>query len=261
MAADTTATFTRVFPGAIPPMRADKSALGYMPTSAFQYCEAMRVASSHGWYLFPPIDIRLRFNGADVFHETVSGWEVLSFAYPEGFVEFWNEHCPPGFEDLVPPHLRALPARGVVQVWSGWLIGTASGWSSLIRPIANVTSSHLFHCYEGVIETDEFQPTPLFVNLQITATDVPIILRRDTPLFQVQPVRRESFSDLAHACRWAEALAPVDGSTMMSDADWANYRKTIRTDQSSETHRLGDYGASVRKRAKSGDDDEASPSG
>ena len=143
-----TISFTRMVPAAIPPMRADKAALGYMPTSAYQYCEAMRVASSHGWYVFPPVDIQLRFNGADVFHATDGEWEPLSFAYLPGFVEQWNEHCPPGFEDLVPPFLRALPARGAVQVWSGWLISTAPDWNALLRPIANVTRSHLFHCYE-----------------------------------------------------------------------------------------------------------------
>jgi hypothetical protein len=246
-----TTTFTRVYPSAIPPMRADKAALGFMPTSAFQYCEAMRVASSHGWYLFPPVDIHLRFNGADVFHETAAGWELLSFAYLPGLIELWDEHCPAEFQGFVPPHLRALPARGVVQVWSGWLIGTAPGWSTLIRPIANVTRSHLFHCYEGLIETDQFQPMPLFVNLQISATDVPIVMRHDTPLFQVQPIQRDSYSDGAHDCQWKEAFAMSGGDApSMSAEDWASYRKTFRSDEPSEPHRLGDYGAAVRKRAK-----------
>jgi hypothetical protein len=246
-----TVSFTRMVPGAIPPMRADKAALGYMPTSAYQYCEAMRVASSHGWYLFPPADIQLRFNGADVFHAVDGEWEPLSFAYLPGFAELWDKHCEPGFEGMAPPFLRALPARGAVQVWSGWLISTAPGWNALVRPIANVTRSHLFHCYEGVVETDEFQPSPLFINLQLVASDVTITFPRNDPLFHFQPVQRLSYSELAHRCEFKEGLLPADGdSVMMDERDWQNFRQTIRTDQPDETHRLGDYGGSVRKRAK-----------
>jgi hypothetical protein len=246
-----TVSFTRMVPGAIPPMRADKAALGYMPTSAYQYCEAMRVASSHGWYLFPPADIQLRFNGADVFHAVDGEWEPLSFAYLPGFAELWDKHCEPGFEGMAPPFLRALPARGAVQVWSGWLMSTAPGWNALVRPIANVTRSHLFHCYEGVVETDEFQPSPLFINLQLVASDVTITFPRNDPLFHFQPVQRLSYSELAHRCEFKEGLLPADGdSVMMDERDWQNFRQTIRTDQPDETHRLGDYGGSVRKRAK-----------
>lgn len=244
-------SFVRMIPGAIPPMRADKAALGYMPASAYQYCEAMRVASSHGWYLFPPTDIQLRFNGADIFHAVEGGWEALSLAHLPGFVELWNENCPAGFEGVVPPFLRALPARGAVQVWSGWLMSTAPGWNALVRPMVNVTRSHLFHCYEGVVETDEFQPCPLFINLQLLASDVTITFPRNDPLFHLQPVQRLSYSEQAHRCEFKEGLLPADdASVMMSETDWSNFRRTIRTDQSDETHRLGDYGAAVRKRAR-----------
>ncbi len=246
-----TLTFTRMVPAAIPPMRADKAALGYMPTSAYQYCEAMRVASAHGWYLFPPADIQLRFNGADVFHAVDGEWEPLSFAYLPGFIELWDEHCPPGFQGLVPPFLRALPARGAVQVWSGWLMSSAPGWDALVRPIANVTRSHLFHCYDGVVETDLFCPCPLFINLQLIASNVTITLAHNDPLFHLQPVQRLSYSEQAHQCALKEGLLPAtDKSQMMSESEWNSFRQTIRSDLPDETHRLGDYGATVRKRAK-----------
>ncbi len=249
-----TVTFFRMVPSAIPPMRADKAALGYMPTSAYQYCEAMRVASSHGWYLFPPADIHLRFNGADIFHFVDDSWEPLTFAYLPGFAELWNENAPSGFQGLAPPFLRALPARGAVQIWSGWLVGTAPGWSVLVRPMANVIRSHLFQCFEGVVETDEFQPSPLFINLQLLASEVTITFLHNDPLFQLQPVQRSSYSDQAHQCEFKEGLVPVgERPAMMDDRDWVRYRKTIRTNQDDETHRIGDYGASVRKRAKQSD--------
>ena len=54
-----TIKFHRIYPAAIPPMRADKSALGLMPTMAYRHCEAMRMASSFGWYAFPAEEVRL----------------------------------------------------------------------------------------------------------------------------------------------------------------------------------------------------------
>ena len=247
-----TLTFTRMYPDAIPPMRADKAALGYMPTSAFQFCEAMRVASSHGWYVFPPADIQLRWNGADVFYGVDEQWEPLSFAHLPEFVDYWDAHCPRDYRGLAPPYLRALPANGAVQVWSGWLVGSSPGWNTLVRPMVNIRRSNLYYCFEGVIETDQFQPCPLFVNLQLTASEVAISLPRNEPLFQVQSVERQSYSEVAHQALLREGFAPADsGSPGMSPEDWAGYRQTIRTDRMDETHRLGDYGATVRRRAKS----------
>ena len=49
--------FYRIIPEAIPPMPADASALGTLPFAAYQYCEAIRTASSFGWYIFPMADI------------------------------------------------------------------------------------------------------------------------------------------------------------------------------------------------------------
>lgn len=239
-------TFTRMYPQLIPPMRADKAPLGYMPTSAYQYCEAMRVASSHGWYLFPPTDIGLQFNGSDVFCEAEDGrWQPLSACHLPGHLELWDEHCPPGYEGLTPPFLRALPATGAVQVWSGWLIEAIEGWNALVRPLVNAQRSNLYHAFEGVVEVDHFRPCPLFINLQLRATGVPIRLSRLDPLFQVQPVRRESYAATEAALR--EGLG--DGAELTA-ADWSAFRQTVRADRPDETHRLGDYAAEVRKRAR-----------
>lgn len=241
--------FTRMYPDLTAPMRADKAALGYMPTSAYQYCEAMRVASSHGWYVFPPADIGLRFNGSDVFfEEDDGGWEPLTYCHLPGHVGLWDEQCPEGYEGLTPPFLRALPATGAVQVWSGWLIEASEGWSALIRPIVNAPRSILYHAFEAVVEVDRFRPSPLFVNLQLRATDVPIRMSRLDPLFHVQPIRRECYA--ATTVTFKEGLGEHAALTL---EDWAAFRKTVRTDRPDETHCLGDYGAEVRKRAKSGE--------
>src|SRR5215204_786866 len=114
-----TVTFHKVYPAAISPMRADKAALGTMPTMAFRHCEPMRTASSFGWYIFPPEDISLKWNGADVLHLEEGEWRPLSQAYLPGFNEYWDERVPDDIKGLTPPYLSVLPIRGFVQIWSG----------------------------------------------------------------------------------------------------------------------------------------------
>lgn len=237
-------------PSAFPPMEADKAALGFIPITAFQYCEAMRTASALGWYVFPVEDIELMWNGADVYHSVDGAWQVLHDHHRPDFQSFWNENCPPGFKGLAPPFIQALPAKGVVQIWSGWLIETAEGFNSLVRPIVNAHRSQLYYCYEGVIETDRFSPCPLFMNIQLVATHVGITLRKSDPLFQVQVVERGRHGGVA--VHIDEAFQSTEGGSGMSEGDWRRFRATVRTDGADEQHRLGDYGGAVRKRQKSG---------
>jgi hypothetical protein len=244
-------TFHRVYPAAIPPMRADKSALGIMPTMAFRHCEPMRTASSFGWYVFPPEDIYLKWNGADVFFRQESEWKPLSQAYLPGFEEYWDANAPEELQGLAPPYLSQLPVRGFVQIWSGLLCGTRADWSLLVRPLANIRGSNMYSCFEGLVESDRFRPFPLFINVQLIATDVAIEIPKMQPLFQVQPLMRATYSDGAHRFAEREGLTQMEnGQAAMSDADWAGYRKTIRVEVADEAPEMGHYATATRKRTK-----------
>jgi hypothetical protein len=243
-----TLTFHRMYPHALPPLRADKGAYGTLPAAVFQYCEAMRTASAHGWYVFPPFDVQLRWTGSDILWFNDGRWEMLIQARLPEFDAYWDEHAPEAMRGLAPPFLSATPVRDIVQVWSGLLVESAEGWNTLVRPVVNVPLSHLYAAYEGVIETDRFAPCPLFTNLQLTSTEVVIVLSQARPLFQVQPIRRESYSDLAHDSEDREGFAE-DGAGL-DNARWQGYRRTIRTDRADETHVVGRYATGARKRAK-----------
>src|SRR5436190_10008403 len=128
-------TFHRIYPAAIPPMRADKSALGTMPTAAYQYCEALRSASGFGWYVFPPADIHLRWNGTEVLYRMDDEWRTFSSVLlNEEYLDYWDQHAPADLKGRAPPYLTSLFVPGVVQIWSGLLVSTAKDWSVLIRP-------------------------------------------------------------------------------------------------------------------------------
>ena len=248
-----TVTFHSVYPAAIPPMRADKAALGTMPTMAFRHCEPMRTASSFGWYIFPPEDISLKWNGADVSYLDLGTdeWRPLSQAYLPGFSDYWDEHAPEDIKGLAPPYLSVLPMRGFVQIWSGLLCATRPDWSVLIRPLANIRASHQFSCFEGLLESDRFQPFPLFINIQLLATDVPINILKVTPLFQVQPLMRGTYGESAHRFAERDGLGLMaNGEPAMTAEDWVGYRKTIRVEVPNEAPESGQYTAATRKRTK-----------
>jgi hypothetical protein len=231
-----------MLPRAISPMAADKSALGSMPAAAHQYCEAMRSASSFGWYIFPPKDIRLRWDGSQTFFESDEGeWRPLTSVVDPDHAAHWDEHCPPDLRGGVPPYLSTLFVPGVVQIWSGLLLGTAQDWSVLVRPLANLAQPRAYACYEGIIETDWFKPLPLFINIRLTATDSVIEIPRARPLFQVQPLHRSCYTT---------ALASFVEHPGLAAQEWDGLRDTVRSVSAVRPHDIGRYGAEVRKRAK-----------
>ncbi|MEO7887965.1 MAG: hypothetical protein ABIR76_14640, partial [Polaromonas sp.] len=152
---------------------------------------------------------------------------------------------------LAPPYLSMLPVRGFVQIWSGLLCSTRPDWSVLIRPLANVRGSHQFSSFEGLLESDRFQPFPLFMNIQLLATDVPINIPKTSPLFQVQPLMRSTYGDRAHNFSEREGLGLMEnGEPAMTAGDWMGYRKTIRVEIPNEAPESGRYTAATRKRTK-----------
>ena len=107
--------------------------------------------------------------------------------------------CAAGSERPGPAFLSRLQLPGLVQIWTGLLCSTAPGWSVLVRPPSNMRGSFLYSAYEGIIETDSFRPCPLFMNIQLLATDVDIQLPKLVPLLQVQPLLRETYSENTHS--------------------------------------------------------------
>ena len=247
---NTIATFHRVFPAAAPPLRADKSALGTLPTAAFQYCEAVRTASTYGWYIFPPMDVRLMWDGVEVYCSIDGKWQQLSGIHTQEFMEYWDANAPTDLKGYAPPFVISLFVPGMVQIWSGLLVSTAKDWSILVGPLSNFPQSKNFATFEGIIETDTFKPCPLFINLRLLTTDQEILIPKSRPLFQVRPLRRESYSEEALKHLEYEGLAPRAGCKgSMSEEDWNGFRSTVRT-VDSPRQIPGSYGAERRRRAR-----------
>ncbi len=245
--------FQNIYPDAIPPMRADKSALGTLPVASYQYCEPVRTASAYGWYVFPPTDIGLMWTGSEVFYRHEDDWRALSSVqFEDEFLDQWNKFAPVDLQGRAPPYLSCLFVPGIVQIWSGLFVSTVSDWSVLIRPLANFPQSTSFACYEGIVETDRFKPLPLFVNIRLISTNREITISKWKPLFQVQPVRRECYSEATLGRNNIDTnQSNPDGIAEMSNDDWSGFRKTIRdADPKADDHTTGSYGVSARRRSK-----------
>lgn len=248
-------TFFRAYPKALPAMCADRSALGTIPAQAYQYCEALTTASAFGWYAFPADDLRLWFDGVDVYRAYDDEWQRLSSDSLPNMDNWWNTQCPPHLRDMAPPFVTYLGIPGYIQIWSGLMIQSRKDWSVLVRPIANAPRSNMHFCFEGIVETDNFAPCPLFINLKLQATNTVIDISAIEPLFQVQPIHRDCYSRSNLAAFEQRELSPHSPSVPgMTDLDWLGYQKTIRNaDPSVDMHSTGQYATSTRKRARSAD--------
>ena len=240
-------TFYRAVPGCRAPMRADTAVLGTLPSRGFQYCEALRTASSFGWYVFPPIDFTLEWDGSQVIwtYRGAPAWYPLTSAQFPGYSKQFDRLAPPALRGFAPPFLTALPEPGLVQVWTGLLVESAADWSILVRSPANLPRNLAFDSYEGIVESDRWFG-PLFTNLRLIKTDVPIHFSTETPLLQVQPLHRSTYADQV-----SNGFAVVGGLAEFPERAWSRYEEHI-VKPNLEPARAGAYAASVRRRRKSG---------
>jgi hypothetical protein len=238
-------TFYRLFPEGRLPERADNSAAGTMPMRAYRYCEAMRTASAFGWYVFPPVSFSVVWDGGIDALWTYKGagdWYPLKTAQFPDFAKRFDAAAPPELRGYSPPFLATGREPGIIQVWSGLVARTAPGWSLLVRHPANLPHSQGYESYEGIIETDHWFG-PLFSNIRITRTHVPVEFDADFPFLQVQPVHREAYGQAI------DDFEVVSDITRLDPGDWEAFRSVVNPSAFPDRQR-GHYATSVRRRRK-----------
>lgn len=241
-------TFYGAIPGCRAPMRADAAVLGTLPARGFQYCEALRAAASFGWYVFPPINFTLQWDGSQVIwtYRGAKAWYPLTSAQFPGYQAVFSRIAPARLRGYAPPFLSAVPEPGVIQVWTGFFIESAENWSVLVRSPANLPRNLAFDQYEGIVETDRWFG-PLFTNLRLVKTDTPIQFSTETPLVQVQPLHRSTYAE-----ETSNNFRVVADPRRFPDEAWARYEETIVKPNREPARAIGAYAASVRRRRRSG---------
>jgi hypothetical protein len=241
-------TFYAAVPGCRTPIRADPAVLGTLPARGFQYCEALRAASSFGWYVFPPIEFTLQWDGSQVIwtYRGARAWYALTSAQFPGYQAQFDRVAPSRLRGFSPPFLTAMTEPGIVQVWSGLMAESAENWSVLVRAPANLPRNLAFDLYEGIVETDRWFG-PLFINLRLIKTDVPIHFSTEIPLLQVQPLHRSAYAE--EVCN---NFGLVADAADFPAAAWSRYEQTIVKPNQDPRRPVAAYATSVRRRRKTG---------
>jgi len=137
--------FFRMIDQARLPLRADRSAAGSLPTRAFRYCDAIATATGFGWFLFPPMDFELYFDGNEVF----ATWEGVGGWVHSDIHALWVD---PG----IPGHLLLGTDGGVYQSSS-----QGAAWTF----VQNLPVSQFYH-----VTTDDRRPFNVYGGLQDNGT-------------------------------------------------------------------------------------------
>jgi hypothetical protein len=237
------ARFFQIVEGRRLPRRADRSVGGTLPVRALRYCEPVSAASAFGWHVFLPRRFQLLWDGHEVFWrmEGVAEFQPLRSVHYPDFEAAFDAVAPEPIRGFAPAFLSASIQPGTVQVWPGALATTAPGWSLLVRPVANLPRPSGYELYEGIIETDHWLG-PLFTNVRLTRTGVPVDFDDDVPFMQVQPLRKGDYDET----RLDDFTVAADASGLSAE-DWQCYAETVVKPNTAEDRRRGAYAARVRK--------------
>jgi len=243
---DSIVRFYRLIEQARLPQRADRFSVGTLPTRASRYCDAVTSAAAFGWWVFPPMDFSLLWDGHEIFwhYDDMEDWMPLTAVQFPGQSARFDAAAPDALKGCSPPFLTVLPEPGIVQIWTGMIARTAPDWSLLIRPLANLPERNDIALFEGIVETDRWFG-PLFTNVRLTRTHAAINFRADYPIAQVQPLPRIAY---AEDTLNNPAYAPDLGS--FNDQDWSDYYEHIVRPNDDPDRAPGGYAIAARKRRR-----------
>lgn len=212
-----------------------------------RYCDALTSATGFGYWVFPPMTIRLIWDGEqiswsegeDYDWKPITATDSGSVQFPD-YSDIFDDSVPDKLRGYAPPFLTAMPELGGVQIWSGLLVKTRPGWSLNVRSPVNLPQAPGLVAWEGIVETDVWLG-PLFNNFRILRTNEPVILRAEVPFIQAQPIpqlayREENLADFT--CKEASAV---------TQPDW-NRLGEILLPSIDHEERQGKYAVTVRKR-------------
>lgn len=184
--------FHRILPIAPDIKLADKSADGTMPARAFAHCEAMRLVSGWGYYLFPPCDISIMWCYSNIMarFKVDEEWQLVDDDGIRPYMENDMDDVP------MPGVVSKIREHGHFQLTFGYMGKSEDDEVGyIIRPAINIAASPVVQFYEGVVNFAS-ESKEIFINGRFNVSDHEFMLRRDTPMFQVCPVRFDSFKAL-----------------------------------------------------------------
>ena len=214
------------------PVKASVSLSGEISSRAHQFCTPFLVANSMGYLIYPPIDFNILFDGVTTYVqlEGMDEWIILDKIFLPDFIDIWKKNIPEELKTSAPVFLEAFPERAVLQLWTGYFVDTLPGYNLWIRSPINRNHSASYKVIEGVVEND-WWAGPLFTNIEILKTDIPISFKKDQPFLQVIMLPRK---DLERS----NSLSVTDIEDGLPDQ---YIQRMIETSDRRNTQRPGSY--------------------
>lgn len=186
----------RVHPKACKIKKAEKTCMGFANKGGVQWCGPYTNANKAGFWLYPPVDMEFTFDGENFKIHSMEeygseDYEVVKrLVKPsdESEVEKW---CFPGVGRTKTTF--GLVEKNVVQIWTGLIFETPPGWCLHIGSPVNFPRREI-EIMEAILETDWLQ-YDIWVNVLCLDVGKRISIKKDRPLAQLIPMRREDFSD------------------------------------------------------------------
>lgn len=252
--------FFTLYPDANPPVPASETVSGSLPVRAQQFCPPVVAGSGLGWYLFPPVDFALRWDGQEselafVEDGQLGSWHPLAGAVdlflPDGIDHFGAlpEARRDALKGMLPP--EGLPianadprAMNVLELQFGLVVRTPPGWHSLVRSVPNWPFGG-YQVLDGILETSWFRGlVPVVVRL----TDPGRVVRffRDFPAAALQLVPESSCRRETKA-----GAVVVRGAAAFPEDVWREHAEIRSTRFRHE--RPGNYRLEQRRHTSEGD--------
>lgn len=194
---DFTLKVWRAHPSAARLVRAEKTLNGTANPGGVRFCGPFTNANAAGWWIFPPVDIDIVWQGGSEFeHELLTPYDdtdghLVRFLADKADLEHINQWSRTGGRTKF---TWGLVDKGVAQIWTGCIFETPPGWGLQIRSPVNFPPRGC-HVMEAMLETDWLQ-YDIWLNLVFDRPGEVVQLRRDEwpPIAQLVPVPRDTCS-------------------------------------------------------------------
>jgi hypothetical protein len=192
-------------------------------------CAPLTDASGFGWYLFPPVDFALRWDGqtmdfARLADNDPDEWQSLAGGHPIALPEEARalDRAPERFKaqfGIFDSHegqfsfIDADPRLGhTCEITLAVTARTTPGWSLLIRPPANWPQPRHHQVLEGVLDT-EWYGAKLSLVVRLIEVNQVVRFYRTMPIAVAQPVPRVA----------VEASQQSGGQVVRGIENWPDY--------------------------------------
>lgn len=173
---------------------AEKTCKNTANQGAVQWCGPYVNANQSGFWVYSPInlDFVLKDDGFEIINCEKYDDEdfkiVSSLIRPEDNSDFQKWTFPGTGRTKT---TFGLVEKNVIQIWTGLIFETPPGWCLHIRSPINFHNDQ-FSIVEAVLETDWMQ-YDIWMNLSVNKRNEVVSIRKEMPIAQLVPTRRESF--------------------------------------------------------------------